>query len=190
MPLPALLLVLTTLMPLAALGLLLAIGKRMGDPLAGWVATAFAAASFALSMAAMIAWYEGGQLAGTTWGPGDKPIELSYLHVDTLTVAIFNTITLVVVLGHAFSVRYMRDDKSFARCFLYLQLSYFSMLGYVLAANLLEVFIFWYLIAIAGSLLVNHPAPIMSFVVKRIGDAGFLLGIGILFYFIGNAALL
>ena len=127
MPIPALLLVLATLLPLASFGLLLLIGKRMGDPLAGWVATAFAAGSFALSMGAMISWYNAGQLAGMTWGPGDKPIELIFkwlpigppittdrpalselnLHIDTLTIAMFNTITLVVVLGHAFSVRCM-----------------------------------------------------------------------------------
>jgi len=197
MPLPALLLVLATLLPLVAFGLLLVIGKRMGDPLAGWVATAFAAGSFALSMAGMIVWYEGGQLAGMTWGPGDKPIELSYLHIDTLTVAMFNTITLVVVLGHAFSVRYMRDDKRFARFFVYLQLSYFSMLAFVLGANLLEIFVFWYLIALSGYLLINRlddrpnrRTAITSFIVKRIGDAGFLLGIGILWHYLGNATLL
>jgi NADH-quinone oxidoreductase subunit L len=197
MPLPALLLVIATLLPLAAFGLLLAIGKRLGDPLAGWVATALAAGSFALSMAGMIAWYEGGQLAGMTWGPGDKPIELSYLHIDTLTVAIFNTITLVVALGHAFSVRYMRDDKRAVRFFVYLQLSYFSMLAFVLSASLLEIFVFWCLIGLSGYLLLQRlddsqtgPRAVASFIVKRIGEAGFLVGMGILFHFLGNATLL
>ncbi|HEY1921252.1 MAG TPA: proton-conducting transporter membrane subunit [Tepidisphaeraceae bacterium] len=197
MPLPALLLVIATLLPLAGLVLLLAIGKRIGDPLAGWITTALAAGSFALSMAAMIAWYEGGQLAGMTWGPGDKPIELSYLHLDTLTVAMFNTITLVVALSHAFSVRYMRDDKRFVRFFTYLQLSCFSMLAFVLSSSLLEIFVFWYLIALAGYLLLtrlndspSRSGAILSFLVNRIGDAGFLLGAGILFYFLGNATLL
>ena len=195
MPIPALLLVLATLLPLASFGLLLLIGKRMGDPLAGWVATAFAAGSFALSMWAMISWYNAGQLAGMTWGPGDKPIELTFkwlpigppitpdrpglfqlnLHIDTLTIAMFNTITLVVVLGHAFSVRYMRDDKRFARFFISLQLLYFSMLAFVLGGNLLSIFVFWYLIALGGYLLVNRldeqptrGAAVTSFVVKRI----------------------
>ncbi len=197
MPLPALLLVIATLLPLAAFVLLLAIGRRMGDPLAGWVATALAAGSFALSMAGMIAWYEGGQLAGMTWGPGDKPIELSYLHIDTLTVAMFNTITLVVALGHAFSARYMREDKRFVRFFVYLQLSYFSMLAFVLSVSLLEIFVFWCLIGLSGYLLLTRlddsqtgPRAVASFIVKRIGDAGFLVGLGILFHFLGNATLL
>lgn len=217
MPSPALLLLLATLLPLAAFGLLLVIGKRMGDPLAGWVATAFAAGSFAFSMAGMISWYEGGQVAGVTWGPGDKPIELTYkwlpigpaigpdhpgffdlnLHVDTLTVAMFNTITLVVALGHAFSVRYMRNNKHFARFFVYLQLSYFSMLAFVLGANLLEILVFWYTIALSGYLLVtrldDRPSgrfAIAPLVVNRIGDAGFLVGMGILLHCLGNATVL
>jgi NADH:ubiquinone oxidoreductase subunit 5 (subunit L)/multisubunit Na+/H+ antiporter MnhA subunit len=197
MPLPALLLVIATLLPLAAFVLLLAIGKRMGDPLAGWVTTALAAGSFALSMAAMIAWYEGGQLAGMTWGPGDKPIELSYLHLDTLTVAMFNTLTLVGVLGHAFSARYMRGNARFVRFFLYLQLSYFSMLAFVLSASLFEIFVFWWLIGLSGYLLLrrlndsaDRRGDVTSFIVNRIGDLGFLLGMGILFHLLGNATFL
>ncbi len=217
MPIPALLLVLATLLPLASFGLLLLIGKRMGDPLAGWVATAFAAGSFALSMGAMIYWYNSGQLAGMTWGPGDKPIELTFkwlpfglpitpdrpglfqlnLHIDTLTVAMFNTITLVVVLGHAFSVRYMRNDKRFARFFVSLQLLCFSILAFVLVGNLLPVLVFWYLTVLGGYLLVNRlddqptrRSAALSFIVKRIGDAGFLLGMGILLHAVGNATLL
>ena len=77
MPTPALFLILATLLPLACFALLLAIGRRMGEPLAGWVATISAAAGAALSLAAIIAWVNGGELAGTTWGPGDKPIELT-----------------------------------------------------------------------------------------------------------------
>ena len=217
MPMPALLLVLATLLTLASFGLLVVIGKRMGDPLAGWVATAFAAGSFALSMAAMISWYSGGQLAGMTWGPGDKPIELAFkwlpvgpaatpehpaffnldLHIDTLTVAMFNTITLVVGLGHAFSVRYMRDDERFARFFVSLQLLYFSMLAFVLVGNLVPIFVFWYLIALAGYLILTRldkrptrRVAVTSFIIKRIGDAGFVLGIAILLHCMGNATLL
>jgi NADH-quinone oxidoreductase subunit L len=217
MPIPAMLLTLATLLPLASFGLLLVMGKRLGNPLAGWVATVFAAGSFSLTMAAMICWYSGGQLAGLTWGPGDKPIELILkwlpfgppvtsdspsffdltLHIDTLTVAMFNTITLVVVLGHAFSVRYMRDDQRFARFFLWLQLLYFSMLAFVLAGNLLPILVFWYLIDLGGYLLVTRLGErptrriaITSFLIKRIGDVGFLLGIGILLHGVGNASLM
>src|SRR5208337_923699 len=123
MPTPALFLILATLLPLASFGLLLAIGRRVGDPLAGWIAAAAAAAGFALSMAATIAWVNGGELAGTTWGPDDKPIELTVrllpaadlnIYIDTLTIAAFNTITPVAVLLCVFSVRFLRDDQRFA----------------------------------------------------------------------------
>ena len=77
MPMPALLLLLATLLPLASYGLLLVMGRRLGNPLAGWLATAFIGASLALSLAGTVAWFNGGQLAGIGWGPGDKPILLS-----------------------------------------------------------------------------------------------------------------
>jgi len=73
MPTPALLLLSATLLPLALFVLLAFVGKRMGDPLAGWIATAGAVIGFSLSMAGMIAWLNSGQLAGVTWGPTTSP---------------------------------------------------------------------------------------------------------------------
>jgi NADH:ubiquinone oxidoreductase subunit 5 (subunit L)/multisubunit Na+/H+ antiporter MnhA subunit len=198
------------LLPLASWVLLLFIGKRMGDPLAGWVATACAIGSFALSMAGMIAWYNGGQLAGMTWGPGDKPIELGLrwlplgagvvdvgVHIDTLTVAMFNTITLVVALTHGFAVRFLARDKSSPAFFCHLQLLSFSTLALFIAGNLLQIFIFWQLMGLACYLLTgarNGPGAYRSaaesFIVNRIADIGFLVGMGILFYLLGNVSLM
>ena len=77
MPTPALLLLIATALPLASFVLLFILGKRFGNPLAGWIATALILAAMGCSFAAMIAWYERGQLAGLSWGPGDKPIHLA-----------------------------------------------------------------------------------------------------------------
>lgn len=210
MPMPVLLLLLATFLPLASLGVLLFLGKRMGHPLAGWVATVCAIGSFALSMAGMIAWYNGGQIAGMTWGPGDKPIDLAVksiplssaavdmgVHIDTLTVAMFNTITLIAALVHGFAVRYLAGQKYSPSFFTYLQLLSFSTLGLIIGGNLLEIFVFWQLMALAGYLLigVRHDgsgAPryaAKAFVVNRIADVGFLVGMGILFYLVGNVSI-
>ncbi|MGA2439473.1 MAG: proton-conducting transporter membrane subunit [Tepidisphaeraceae bacterium] len=216
MPTPAIFLILATLLPLACFGLLLAIGRRMGDPLAGWIAAAAAAAGFALSMAATIAWVNGGELAGTTWGPGDKPIELTVrllpagaapasdrgsfgnlnIYIDSLTIAMFNTLTPVAALVCAFGVRFLRGDERFARFFTRLQLLLFSMLGLVLSGNLLQVLLFWELIALAAWLLgrlgprIGRSRAVVSFIFNRTGDAGLILGLAILFRFLGNATLL
>jgi len=213
MPTPALFLILATLLPLACFALLLAIGRRMGDPLAGWVATISAAAGAALSLAAIIAWVNGGELAGTTWGPGDKPIEFTLrllpaaavpasdraslgnlnLYVDSLTIAMFNTLAPIAALVCAFAVRFLRDDERFAQFFTRLQLLLFSMLGLLLSGNLLQVLLFWVLIALAAWLLSRLGPPIgssrtvASFIFHHTGDAGLILGLAILFRFLGNA---
>jgi NADH-quinone oxidoreductase subunit L len=197
MPTPALLLILATLLPLAAFVLLLWIGRRLGQPLAGWISCAAAATCFALSMAATIAWVTGGELAGITWGFGDKPILLTFhlfpgsfgnlnVYIDTLTVAMFNTITPVAALVCLFAVRSLRDDVRFVQFFKYFQLVLFSTLALVVSGNLVMAAVFWELIALAGYLLAG-PAPSMrAFVFFRLGDAALIVGIVALLTVIGN----
>src|SRR6516164_6075742 len=76
MPTPAVLLLIATLLPLAAFVLLAFVGKRMGTPLAGYVGTAFIGASFVLSMIAMISWYGGGMFRDREWGFEKQPINI------------------------------------------------------------------------------------------------------------------
>jgi NADH-quinone oxidoreductase subunit L len=217
---PALLLLLATLLPLLSFGLLLFMGRRLGNPLAGWVATAFIGGSMAMSLAGTIAWFNGGQLAGLSWGPGDKPISLSAkwlpigpgassypqehpgfldvdLYVDSLTVAMFNMITLVALLVHFFSIRYMARDPGFSRMFTYLGLVSFSMLGLIIAGSLLQIFIFWQLTGVCSYLFIAfwHERPsaqgaaLRSMLISRVGDVGFLLGLGILLQHLGTLSL-
>src|SRR3954454_24738036 len=81
MPLPATLLILATLLPLASFGVLVFVGRRMGTPLAGWFATAAIGGSFICSVLAMGYWYHGGQMVTpgaaperVTWGYNVRPI--------------------------------------------------------------------------------------------------------------------
>ncbi len=215
MPTPALLLLIATLLPLASFALLTFVGKRMGTPLAGYVATAAIFGSFVFSMMAMMLWLNVGATA--EWGAGRGPINLpvkwvpvgagiqqdhpGYLDVgifvDSLTIAMFSMVTLVSTVVHVFSLGYMREDKRFARFFTYLGLFCFSMLGLVLGGTLLQLFIFWELVGLCSYLLIGFwyekksasNAAIKAFVVNRIGDFGFLIGFGILFYHLGNVTL-
>src|SRR5580765_8341915 len=113
MPAPALLLLLATLLPLAAFTILLFVGKRMGNPLAGYVGTAFIAGSFICAIIAMMSWYS--QPKESAWGFEKGPINLPYqwvpvgqgvnqahpgyldvgIYVDSLTIGMFAMITLV-----------------------------------------------------------------------------------------------
>src|SRR3984957_6783315 len=219
MPTPALLLLIATLLPLAAFVLLVFMGKRMGTPLAGYVGTLFIGVSFLCTILAMINWYSGGTYHDRDWGfergpinipirwipigLADKPngIDQEYpgyldlgVFVDSLTVLLFSMVTLVSTLVHIFRIWYMREDKRFPRFFTYLSLFCFSMMGLVLGGTLLQLFIFWELVGLCSYLLIGFwyekkaatNAAIKAFIVNRIGDVGFLIGFGILFYHLGN----
>ncbi len=119
------------------------------------------------------------------------------IYVDSLTILMFGMITLVATLVHLFSIGYMRGDKRFSRFFTYLGLFCFSMLGLVIGGTLLQLFIFWELVGLCSYLLIGFwyekksasNAAIKAFVTNRIGDFGFLIGFGILFYHLGNVTL-
>ena len=118
-------------------------------------------------------------------------------YVDSLTIIMFLMITLVATLVHIFSIAYMGEDKRFARFFTYLGLFCFSMLGLVMGGTILQLFIFWELVGLCSYLLIGFwyekksasNAAIKAFVVNRVGDFGFLIGLGILFYHLGNVTL-
>jgi proton-translocating NADH-quinone oxidoreductase chain L len=109
----------------------------------------------------------------------------------------FSMITLVATLVHIFSIGYMREDPRFARFFTDLGLFCFSMLGLVIGGTLLQLFIFWELVGLCSYLLIGFwyekksasNAAIKAFITNRVGDFGFLIGFGILFYHLGNVTL-
>ena len=228
MPTPALLLIIATLLPLASFTILVFLGKRMGNPLAGYLGTAMIGGSFACSILAMIFFMNGGNYqdqdhgAVISYGSGKGPINIPMrwipighegtingqaqthpgfldvgVYVDSLTIIMFSMITLVATLVHIFSIGYMHEDKRFPRFFTYLGLFCFSMLGLVLGGTLLHLFIFWELVGLCSYLLIGFwyekksasNAAIKAFVTNRVGDFGFLIGFGILFYHVGNASL-
>src|SRR5687768_10964485 len=207
---PALLLLIATLLPLASFCVLLFFGKRMGNPFAGYFGTAAIGGSFVCSVAATFAWLTGGYAGKTPilipfpWipvGPGIGQSSPGFLdlgiYVDSLTVLMFFMITLVATLVHLFSVGYMAEDKRYPRFFTYLSLFCFSMLGLVIGGTIMQLFVFWELVGLCSYLLIGFwyekktasNAAIKAFVTNRVGDFGFLIGFGILFYHLGNVSL-
>ncbi len=122
---------------------------------------------------------------------GDLHIAWS-LRVDTLTAVMLVVVTFVSGLVHMYSIGYMHDDDSQPRFFAYLSLFTFAMLTLVTADNLVQMFFGWEGVGLASYLLIGfwyhkpsaNSAAIKAFVVNRVGDFGFALGIFALFYYL------
>ena len=104
---------------------------------------------------------------------------------DDLAALMLTVVAFVGFLIHVFSLGYMKDDGAKARFFGGLSIFMFSMLGIVLADNLFMIFVFWELVGFSSWLLINHylekpsaaAASKKAFIVNRVGDFGFLIGI-------------
>ncbi len=111
------------------------------------------------------------------------------LRIDSLTAVMLVVVTTVSALVHLYSVGYMAEDPSRPRFFAYLSLFTFAMLALVTADNLLQMFFGWEGVGLASYLLIGfwyqkpsaNAAAIKAFVVNRVGDFGFLLGIFLVF---------
>ena len=119
------------------------------------------------------------------WFTSGKLVATWALRIDTLTAVMLVVVTTVSFLVHVYSIGYMADDPSRPRFFAYLSLFTFAMLMLVTADNLVQLFFGWEGVGLMSYLLIGFwyekPAPnaaaIKAFVVNRVGDFGFSLGI-------------
>jgi NADH-quinone oxidoreductase subunit L len=116
------------------------------------------------------------------------------LHADTLTAVMLVVVTSVSALVHLYSIGYMDHDPDKARFFSYLSLFTFAMLMLVTSDNFMQMFFGWEGVGLASYLLIGfwykkpsaNAAAIKAFVVNRVGDFGFALGICAVFYVFGS----
>ena len=124
---------------------------------------------------------------------GDLKIDLG-LKLDPLSLLMLLVVTGVGSLIHIYSFGYMREDRSMGRYFASLSLFMFSMLGIVLANNLVMMFIFWELVGVSSYLLIGFwyekpsaaDAAKKAFLTNRLGDFGFILGIILVWATLGS----
>jgi NADH-quinone oxidoreductase subunit L len=185
-------------LPLAGFVFLAFAGRRMGEPVAGWVATAMVAASFVVAVVVFIG------LVGLddrvvvqtlfSWIPaGSFSVDIG-LYLDPLSAVMLLFITGVSTLIHLYSIGYMHGDENFSKFFVYLNLFVFSMVVLVLGDNLLLTFLGWEGVGACSYLLIsfwfskpaNATAGKKAFVTNRIGDWGFLVGIFVVFFTFGS----
>ncbi len=140
-------------------------------------------------------------LAGNTYnGPvyqwltsGDYRFEVGFL-IDQLTVTMMLVVTSVSWAVHVYTIGYMQDDPGYNRFFSYISLFTFSMLMLVMSNNFMQLFFGWEAVGLVSYLLIGfwytRPTAIFAnlkaFLVNRVGDFGFILGIGLILSYFGT----
>ena len=171
-------------------------GKSIGRAGAHWacilgvgVSTLISGAAFAHIV------LEGGAAFESTlyhWGKvGDLTLEIGFL-VDPLSATMMFVVSFVSLMVHIYTIGYMRDDPGYQRFFSYIALFTFAMLMLCMSNNFLQLFFGWEAVGVVSYLLIGFwfqresaiRANLKAFLVNRIGDLGFLLGVAaVLFYF-------
>ena len=186
--------------PLAGVLTILLFGRRLGDPKAGYLATATVFASFAVAVAIyfdLVSQPEEERETVVTlfsWVPvGTLQIDLAFL-ADPLSILMCLFVTGIGGLIHLFAVGYMHGDEKFSKFFLYLNLFVFSMTLLVLGENLLVTFLGWEGVGTCSYLLIAFwhtresaaTAGKKAFVTNRVGDFGVMLAMFLAFEAVGS----
>jgi len=191
------------IIPLAPLaGSLIAglFGRAIGRAGAHWVTILSVLTAFVGSVVVLLDVLKGNTFDGNlyTWATvGDVSLHVGFL-IDRLSALMMVTVTFVSLLVHVYTIGYMADDATspggYQRFFSYISLFTFSMLMLVMSNNFLQLFFGWEAVGLVSYLLIGYYygkptaiyANLKAFLVNRVGDFGFLLGIAIVFGVFGT----
>jgi NADH-quinone oxidoreductase subunit L len=152
--------------------------------------------SFTLSVMTLMAVMDGARFNETIYEwmvVGGLKMEIGFM-VDGLTAMMMCVVTFVSLMVHLYTIGYMEEDRGYNRFFAYISLFTFSMLMLVMSNNLLQLFFGWEAVGLVSYLLIgfwfNKPTAIFAnmkaFLVNRVGDFGFILGIGLIVAYTGS----
>jgi len=186
------------LAPLAAAIAAGLFGKQIGRAGSHWITILAIGLSCALSMVVLKNMLWGGAIAENisvyTWAVTDGlRMEVGFL-VDRLTALMMAVVTFISFMVHIYTVGYMRDDPGYQRFFSFISLFTFSMLMLVMSNNFLQLFFGWEAVGLVSYLLIGFWykresaifANLKAFLVNRVGDFGFILGIAGVVMFSGS----
>ena len=185
------------LAPLAAAAVVGLFGSRVGRAGAHWITIFGVSMSFVLSLVVLADVLGGAEVysgAVYQWGQvGGLSLEIGFL-IDHLTALMITVVSFVSLAVHVYTIGYMADDDGYQRFFSYISLFTFAMLTLVMSNNFLQLFFGWEAVGVVSYLLIGFWfkretaifANMKAFLVNRIGDFGFLLGIATLLAFTGS----
>ncbi len=192
------LLTLIVVLPLAGFFVNGFLGNRLGKPFVTVVGCGLPILAFVIAIKSFLDLVAGGGTpmveTAFTWAQiGERSFDVSF-YFDRLAAVMTLIVTGVGSLIHVYSIGYMKEDKSYARFFAYLNLFLFFMLLLVLGRSLLVLFVGWEGVGLASYLLIgfwfeepdNARAGKKAFITNRVGDAGFLLGMFLLYWATGT----
>jgi NADH-quinone oxidoreductase subunit L len=187
---------LVPLVPLAAAIVVGLFGPKLGRGVSHWLCCLGVAVSMFASMVILRDVLAGNVFNGDvyTWLQSG-PIRLSIgLLIDPLTALMMVVVTFVSLMVHVYTIGYMADDPGYTRFFSYISLFTFSMLMLVMSNNFLQLFFGWEAVGLVSYLLIGfwyeRPtaiyANLKAFLANRVGDFGFVLGIGLVLAYFGT----
>ena len=172
------------------------LGWKLGRVFAHAATIASVAISFVASVMILGQVMDGATMNQTlyVWLAGEGyALQVGFL-IDQLTVTMMVVVTFVSLMVHVYTIGYMADDPGYQRFFAYISLFTFAMMMLVMANNFLQLFFGWEAVGLVSYLLIGfwftRPtaiyANLKAFLVNRVGDFGFLLGIGFVFAAFGT----
>jgi NADH-quinone oxidoreductase subunit L len=184
------------LLPLLAAIIVGLFGKQLPRAAAHLLTILGVGASFALSLYVLNDMMTSAPYNETVYSwlkSGNFSFEIGFL-IDRLSAMMMVVVTFVSLMVHIYTIGYMHEDKGYARFFSYISLFTFSMLMLVMSNNFMQLFFGWEAVGLVSYLLIGfwytRPtaiyANLKAFLVNRVGDFGFLLGIGLVLFHFGS----
>jgi NADH-quinone oxidoreductase subunit L len=172
------------------------LGWRIGPKATHRITILGVAVSFAASVLVLLDVLKGNTFSGPlyTWITiGNVPLQVGFL-IDSLSAVMMAVVTFVSLMVHVYTIGYMQGDPGYQRFFSYISLFTFSMLMLVMSNNFLQLFFGWEAVGLVSYLLIGfwytRPTAIFAnlkaFLVNRVGDFGFLLGIALVLMHFGS----
>lgn len=189
-------LLLIPMLPLIAAAVVGLFGRKMPRHNAHYITVGAVGVAFLLSAYVFNQTLNGFTLNETVYrwlSSGPINFEVGFL-IDNLTAMMMVVVTFVSLMVHIYTIGYMHEDPGYSRFFSYISLFTFSMLMLVMSNNFMQLFFGWEAVGLVSYLLIgfwyNRPtaiyANLKAFLVNRVGDFGFLLGIGLVLYHFGS----